>query len=366
MNLSIFGELDQAKISQLTFIEQTVPFMFREAKDSPVIYGAVHMVSTETIDKLVTLFKGKDDVTISKNDKVYVFPGCSIPQFKIKQILRDIGARFVSNYKEATVFLGSNNAYKQSTDKEFSVTLLAGSYYNNMYLCNTPKHELAYPSEYKELYDNAVNYYCRGYNYAKDWPSCHELFRNHNNRIILHMLTILGAEIIHKKLSQKIPIISEKAFLKYATPSCVIDRDMYLSLNDMLQSSDEENYLPALQTIANCDIEQSKKYLFLLLKYNYNKFNNSRFKNIKLFNKMINLKEYEDASVRDFIIALINDNLDNISKDVARQLFENEAENYINSCENSDLFDIILVPKAKFKPVIDELTYKYELDDEHK
>jgi hypothetical protein len=361
MNLNIFVELDQKKVSQLSFIEKTVPFMFSETKNSPVIYGAVHMVSEETATKLQSAFAGKDDVVLKQNDKVYVFPGCSIPQFKIKQVLKDMGAKFVSDYKEATVFLGSEKAFKKMRQVDFSINVLGGTYWNTMYKCSQPVKGTTFLVKYQDAYDKADEFYCRDKYSAI--PTNRFDFEVNNSCPSFHMLTLLGAEILHRKLSQKIPIISEKAFIAQTKPSCVIDREMFLSLYDMLQSSDEENYMPALQTIANCDIQKSRAYLYVLIKYNYSKFRDCRFKNIKLFNKMVDLKSISKLSVRDFVIALINDDPENISKDITRQLFENEAETYIKECKKPDLFDIILVPKQKFNAVASSLTFKYELDD---
>src|SRR5688572_12267243 len=105
MNLNIFVPLNLEKISQLKFIEKTVPFMFVETGDGPVIFGAVHLVSSDTVYKLSDMFKGKDDVKINKGDKIYVFPGCKIPQFKIKEGLKELGAKFTSSWEEATIFL---------------------------------------------------------------------------------------------------------------------------------------------------------------------------------------------------------------------------------------------------------------------
>ena len=182
------------------------------------------------------------------------------------------------------------------------------------------------------------------------------------------MLTLLGAEIVHRKLANKIPVLSENGFLSQLKPTCTIDHSMYETLNDMLKSHDDENNQLALQTIANCDIQASKKYIFILVKYHYYKFKHTRFKNIKLLNKMIKLEELYKLPVKEFIIALMKDSPDNISKDVARQLFDKEADIFVNSGGNSgelksDLFDIILVPKQIFLPIVPELNYKYELND---
>lgn len=373
MNLNIFVPLDLNKISQLTFIEKTVPFMFLEAKDSPVVSGAVHQVSFETYEKLEKTFLGKDDVVIKPGDKVYVFPGCKIPQFKIKASLKEIGAKFTSNYEEATVYLGSANSVKECQNHDFSVNLLAGRYFNCIYRCWDIKEERN-EDRYAEQLHHANSFYVRS-----SWGtigSAIGLFQCADSAAISSytMLTILGAEILYRKLSLKIPIMSEDAFMKQTSPTCIIDKEMYQTLNDMLNSKDDNDNQLALQTIANCDIENSKLYIYLLVQYHYEKFNGSRFKNIKLFNDMIDLKETYDQSIKDFIIKLMADGTDNISKDVAKQLFDIESDKFINenTCHGgssgiqleSDLFDIILVPKEKFKAIVPELTYTYELDDE--
>ncbi len=364
MNLNIFVPLDLNKISQLKFIERTVPFMFSEAKDSPIIQGAIHTVSSDTKDKLVELFKGKDDVKINKDDKIYVFPGCKIPQFKIKEGLRELGAKFTSNYEEATIYLGSEQAFKDVQQANFSVNLLGGSYYNTFTLCVGMKKGMMLNYEngrYGDIYKNSSVFYTR-----TPWGLMKgniDQFDNIEMVSAFHTLTILGGEILYRKLAKKIPVLSENGFLSQLTPTVVIDREMYLTLNDMLASRNDEDNQLALQTMSNCDIPQSRKYIYPLVKYNFDKFKDSRFKNVKLFNTMIKLKEIQKLSVRDFIVTLMKDNPDSISKDVIRQLFDNESELYAKDCKNSDLFDIVLVPKQQFQGIVPNLTYKYELDD---
>lgn len=371
MNLNIFLPLDLNKTSQLKFIERTVPFMFREVKDGPIIFGAVHTVSYDTAKKLVETFSGKDDVKVNTGDKVYVFPGCKIPQFKIKEALKEMGAKFTSSYEDATVFLGSENAFKDDIQQvNFSVNLLGGEYYNSIQEYTDVKEDMApefHEGKYPSLYNNARKFYARA-----GWGSTiagTEMYFKDDGTFLnkFYMLTILGAEILYRKLSQKIPVISEEAFLKQLSPTCTIDHEMYQSLDDMLESKDPNDNQLALQTIANCDIKASFRWIYPLIIYHFDKFNNSRFKNIKLFNQMIKLDEINKLPVRDFIIELMKEGPDNISKQVARQLFDIEADIFIgidSGALKSDLFDIILVPKQKFKQIVPDLTYKYELDDE--
>jgi hypothetical protein len=69
-------------------------------------------------------------------------------------------------------------------------------------------------------------------------------------------------------LQNNIKIINSSEVTKLINVT-VIDKELFDSLNNMLQSKDETNHNTALEIIASCDFEESLFYIVLLLNLNY-------------------------------------------------------------------------------------------------
>lgn len=349
MNLNVFIPIDTGKIAKLPFIEATVPYIYKETKftNGPIHYGAVHVIGPETYDKLETKFAGTD-YKIEAGMKLYAFPNCKVPQFKIKDILKSLNATLTNDWSTATGFIGSENAFKIQEKGKDTMNVLGGyTYYNCYYTENT--HESAiYPELYKTATKTYMNTHATGLGYMGSTD--------------IKFLLPLGAGILYRILSEKLPIISEDSLLNQSTSNCIIDEELYDSLNSMLNSTDDENKSLALHTIANCNIKESIVYIYLIARnYEYD-FRHSRFKNIKLFYETANMDYLSKISMGRFI-SEIDQSL--ITPYLFQKLVTFEAENIIeDNTIKSDLFDIIIVPKRKFAKYHNNLTFTYELDEE--
>jgi hypothetical protein len=356
MNLNVFISLDLEKISKLKFIERTVPYMYSETKHTsgPIYYGIIHIVSNENYDKLADRFEGTD-YKIQEKDKVYVLPNCSIPQFKIKEFLKQKNASFTSDYMNATVYLGSKNCLKMTDEKCDTVNVLGAKTYYNLYCSNTKPESATYASgDYKSIYDNA-----------------RELFMNRKMARFTdnfgsddkYFLLPLGASIVYNILAHKVPVVSEESFLEQGTEACILTEELYYSVKDMLASEDESNQLIALQTVANCNIEKSKVYIYFLAREFGRLFINSRFKNIKLFCALANISTLQSMSGGEFMSKLLEENPEQLTPEIFKQILVSETDAFVERL-SSDLFDIVIIPKRKFAKFHDNLTFTYELDEE--
>ena len=354
MNLNIFTPIDLDKIAKLPFIERTVPYIYAETKfvDGPIYYGALHIINDDAYNKLSLRLAGTDH-KIEAGARVYVLPNCAIPQFKIKEILKSLKAVFTNDWTTATAFLGSEATLKEFSNTKETMNLLGGLTYYNVYDTFDKQTSSIYP----EIYNNAKTFYMN--------KSAGAYISNNSNWVEFRFMVPLGANIMYRVLSEKLPIISEKSLLSQGTETSIIDDEMYLSLKDMLSSQDEEHNAMALHTISNCNIKESMIYIYLIAKQFAHIFRNSRFKNIKLFYSLSKMDDLEDMSQGSFISKMLKEDPDKITPELFRTMVNTAAENLIDDNSiKSDLFDIIIIPKRKFAKLHDNLTFTYELDDE--
>lgn len=77
-------------------------------------------------------------------------------------------------------------------------------------------------------------------------------------------------------LQNNIKIINSSEVTKLINVT-VIDKELFESLNNMLQSQDQSNHDTALEIIASCDFEESLFYIVLLLNLNYQSVTSSDY-----------------------------------------------------------------------------------------
>jgi hypothetical protein len=77
-------------------------------------------------------------------------------------------------------------------------------------------------------------------------------------------------------LQNNIKIINSSEVTKLINVT-VIDKELFESLNNMLQSQDQSNHDTALEIIASCDFEESLFYIVLLLNLNYQSVSHSDY-----------------------------------------------------------------------------------------
>jgi hypothetical protein len=346
MNLNVFTDIDDQKIAKLPFIEHTVPYIYAEDRfdNGPVYYGAIHLVNQEAYNKIKTRFTG-DDYEIKPDAKAYVLPNCSIPQFKIKEILKSLNASFTSDYTQATVFIGSKLAMKEElSSKKETINILGGLTRQNLRVTvhNTNDDNVKdYTSSiYPELYKRSQEvYFNNNFINRISGPSI-----NTDHRFLFP----LGVNILYRVLSEKLPIVSEQSLLNQNSNTCIINEELYGSLVEMLNSEDEENVSLALHTISNCNIKESIVYIYFIAKEFARDFRYS----------------LEDMSFGQFVSYLLKEYPTKMTPSVFKTMVSLEATSIIDdNSVKSDLVDIIIVPKKKFAEFHDNLTFMYQLDE---
>ena len=356
-------------VDKLKFIKRTVGLVYREGYNTPYQLGGIHEIDQATYIKLNDKFFESDynAYDIKSGDKVYIFPGCKIPMFKIKEYCKSIKATVTNDHTKATVFINTGKSFYTYDDycEEFpTINYLVGKavYYVHEHANN---HEIRnqrakYNERYKTFDFSSTDYH--GLSFDKIITL--GMYTSDSTAIDLntfYFITPLFAEILYYSLANKIPFVSENSLYKAIPSSNIIDEELYLSLNSILSSNDEENHILAFQTIANCDYSASIKYLYHLYQDHGGKLMFPIYKNLKVFNNINNLRKLYDMDSAKFLNYMFENYNDQIDRSQCNRIFQEEAKSIVNGL-SSDLVDIIIVPKPKFINLYDpDTSVKFEL-----
>lgn len=235
----------------------------------------------------------------SKGDKIYFYPDCNIPRFKIKQFCEKYGASVVKFPDKATVKIAGENTIKSFIEpkavKEISMsdfTAYMHKYTNiditdiikdvdsqhvYMYYSVDGKFESACGAKLKTVYTSRT--------FIKE--DCEEKFM---------------------ALLSDTNLFDEKEILKRLNTGAVMDNEQYVSIQRLFDSKDVENHKLAIEMMANCDFEKSSVYLLLLIhNFGYTIYDapNRTHVNFKSLLKFFNIREIRRLDLDDIIACLL-------------------------------------------------------------
>jgi hypothetical protein len=289
------------------------------------------------------------DYTPVKGDKIYIYPGSTIPRFKVKTFCETYKVALVKYPDKANVkIIGENygkdilkhfyhscyvrtelldHLYKygntnndfikqaiESLENQTSELVHHDYHINRILTTNFSIKILSKAFVEKELDDATDSYYDEiGGAYIKD-------------------------EDAYKKLVEIINdpnIYPETTLLKKLNTGGIMDAVQYESIKRLFESSDTSNCTLAMEAIANCDFERSAVYLLLLVHEYHDKMydspnrNHVNFKSFMKFFNVANLRYH--YSYDNLIDALLKRNLLNQTNlDVLRPLLTEEAESRLS------------------------------------
>jgi len=222
-----------------------------------------------------------DNWVPDKKDRLYFFPGCSVPRFKVRE-------KFNTTIKPeyATAAFISSSGLKAS-DTMFDVTnqarLLDGEFFGNWlsYIYGEDHHfVIKYKSLLINCEDNIVidilslykfKYGCPSNAYYD--PQSIANWRNYAHGEPSLQLPISDelsfySPVLNSVLDKlECPIYSQDAIIKLLNEdNVVIDQKKYEELRLMANSSDTENIILVMELMANANYKKSFVYLLLLLK----------------------------------------------------------------------------------------------------
>lgn len=281
---------------------KTATEIYVERSSNKVIYRHVRILDdNRSLSAVAEEFIGsnnKEYVPVKK-DKIYVFPGCTIPRFKLKQFCEAHDVALVKYSKSANIMITSKEAFTSLFERTF-------------YTCHkkTDVIELFTKHNCQEIapLKHAVETQESDYVYFKYF---NHLSKPLFGRDILDDIEDIGYNDAPnnklndeesfeklKELFSNNSLYNESAILKLLNVGAEINEQEYNRLKDLLESNDNESIKMAIEIMANCDYEKSCVYLLLLISDYGRKIKDSRNRNHVNFKSL--LKFFDIQNLHNF------------------------------------------------------------------
>ena len=229
----------------------------------------------------------KEPYLPQKGDKIYFLPSVSVPRVKFKNVSLEYGIKTVRDPQQANVFFGCSKSIHSMTNGTW-----------------------AYKANVKDFLNflEAVDYRLDGH--TKDTiESCLEFYEKEHIGVSWNIMNCMIATIKDVKVSrysekivyieddfkeefirlQSVKIFDESGVIDILNgeEAAVIDKNMFEHISEMFDSSDRDNWVLAMEIMANSKYTDSLIYLELLFYRHAGKIMDSHTKNHVNFKSLI-------------------------------------------------------------------------------
>ncbi len=222
-------------------------------------------------------------------DTLYILPGVNIPRVKLNKYCTENHIKVTRDVTKANIIFGSNKTIEKMTDFSWQYIVPINNFKN----CITALIEQKYLDEYQiAKLDDSLEVY--DYDYVlTNWKSVQHLgdeslYRDYvlNHGAVLkrdsdssrgiHILSSEEYSELYTKIENK-TILDESSILTNLNGSdaILINKEVYQQICSMLDSSDTDNHILAMELMANSNYKDSLYYLVNLFKKYNSHFMNS-------------------------------------------------------------------------------------------
>ena len=221
------------------------------------------------------------------NDVLYFLPGVSIPRVKIKNLTLSHNIKTTRDIEKASHIFGHRRTYDKLVKQEYYYTLpvnLFKEYFNLLKKDIETEGTTGIDKKYIEDVDFALEHYDKE-RILFMWPERRELV---NDGLSFLSPEIDKVKVLHKEIksalySSRVDILNEDYYDLFDSLSgktvfyeesllehlngkdaITLEREQFDQLSAMLQSSDEDNHVLAMEIMANCDYRSSLVYLLMV------------------------------------------------------------------------------------------------------
>lgn len=239
------------------------------------------------------------DYTPKMGDKLYFLPGVNIPRVKLKDYALNYHIKTVRDVEEADVIFGGKLSNSKVTNREWRTVVRT----EDFKACFEELVKLdKLDDNIIERVKTSLEFYTEPIMFS-DYNSINILTSDHLYR---HLIVNLGAVLTSNKKNEYVneveedyvdlvnfldgkEILSEEVLLKNINgdDAVVINKDVYKQLEAMLDSSDTDNHVLAMEIMANCKLNDSLFYLLKLMGDHHNKLVNCRSVNHVNFKSLL-------------------------------------------------------------------------------
>lgn len=255
----------------------------------------------------------QDKYTPSLNDKLYFLKGVSIPRVKMKNLATNYKIKTVRDISEATHIFGSSSSLDKISDVSWKYSINTsdfklfleegGKNYIDSYNMGKLITALEFYENPKIITDhntiaNVINSSRLPFKTSVTYRSSSERFRSIDDDMKDIFISIQGKEL-YDESSLLLHLNGDDAI--------EIDAEMYVSLCEMFDSSDTDNWTLAMEIMANSHYDKSLLYLELLFCDYSHKISDVRSKNHVNFKSLTSFlnKGYQFNTDIDNIMATL-------------------------------------------------------------
>ena len=317
---------------QAIYIEK-LPIKDQSSNNSVVQYKSV-----EVFDKAPSLNVLKGLYVPVAKDRLYIFPDCNIPRFKVKGFC-ETNKTSVAKFKDtANIWFSNEDNIKNSYFEEFNYCATitkrailkylgeAKLRYNgtdlSKLIIDIENSQSNFVLIHRNLVWNCKNYgFFRGPKY--EFVEESDLVSHDDNGDELpYDKTLIECdpdtdyyyfenaekEAEYTKLLAHGNVYDESALVSLLNSELVMDKEIYEGMKNLFESDDNSNHRVAMESMANCDYLKSAIYLLFLVKDYKNKMYNSDMKNhinFKSFLRFFDINVKYHMSFDDIVEILI-------------------------------------------------------------
>jgi hypothetical protein len=278
-------------------------------------------------------------------DKLYFLPGVNIPRVKLKNLILDYNVTVVRNVKDSTAVFGSKHSISKMMTTKWYYSLKTEDF-KACYEALKPHLN----ARVIENVDTALEFYTGEVVYS-DWSGiqriCTEDFAVYKSliqnpgKVAESNRTSKYLEIISEEYYKLLSDLNGKVILNDGSlvdklngdQAIVINSEVYDQLEQMFQSTDEDNHVLAMEIMANSNYKQSLLYMHLLFKEYHHKIANSNTKNHVNFKSLLAYLGKDNHSLRSDLDTIVKSLLDKnaLTEEMLTILLTKYSSEIINS-----------------------------------
>ena len=208
----------------------------------------------------------KDPYVPVNGDKVFFLPGVNVPRIKFRNLCDETGIRTVRDITKANVFVANNNTLNKLVETTWAYKVKKSDFET---LIRMPKFVNKMDTHHLQKMEDALEFYTEKYVFV-DRPTVRLLQKyvmkssrepsQEKITSVIHEFKELLSIVAQAKVYDEGTIIDQLN----GEDAAVIDEPVFLQLETMLTSSDEDHKVLAMEIMANCKYSASLIHLMLL------------------------------------------------------------------------------------------------------
>lgn len=257
--------------------------------DMPVYtsYNVSVLLGEVGADKDLILPISKLDYVPKNGDKVFFLPGVNVPRIKFKNLCDESGIRTVRDASKANVFIANNNTLNKVVKTVHAFKIKTADF-----IALTQMSDFTVDDHDLQKMTDALEFYTEPYVFV-DRPTSRLIMRyvyKQAREPKTEQITSITEDYqVIVNYANQFTIYDESTIIDQLNgeDAAVIDHAVYNQLKIMLESSDNDNKVLAMEVMANCKYSASLVHLITLFYYYGDVFYNMHTKNHVNFKSLL-------------------------------------------------------------------------------